>query len=84
LLDEIVSGSITDAAQLVRREHCTMRQINLTLSLALLATQVVKAAVEGAYPAASTSSACVIPTRTGPSNSSTSASISISFGTARI
>ena len=49
-LDEIVSGSITDAAQLARREQCTMRQITLTLSLAFLAPQLVKAAVEGRLP----------------------------------
>src|SRR6516165_2096476 len=29
-----------------RREHCTMRQFNLTLSLAFLAPQPVKAAVD--------------------------------------
>jgi hypothetical protein len=49
-LDEIVSGSITDAAQLAGREQCTERQINLTLSLAFLAPQLVKAAVEGRLP----------------------------------
>jgi hypothetical protein len=49
-LDEIVSGSITDAAQLAKREGCTERQINLTLSLAFLAPQLVKAAVEGRLP----------------------------------
>ena len=49
-LDEIVSGSITDAAQLAKREGCTMRQINLTLSLAFLAPALVKAAVEGRLP----------------------------------
>jgi hypothetical protein len=49
-LDEIVSGSITEAAQLAKRERCTMRQINLTLSLAFLSPQLVKAAVEGCLP----------------------------------
>ena len=49
-LDEIIAGSITDAAQLARREQCTERQINLTLSLAFLAPQLVKAAVEGRLP----------------------------------
>jgi len=49
-LDEIIAGSITDAEQLAKREHCTMRQINLTLSLAFLAPQLVKAAVEGRLP----------------------------------
>jgi len=49
-LDEIVSGSITDPKQLATRERCTVRQINLTLSLAFLAPQLVKAAVEGRLP----------------------------------
>ena len=49
-LDEIVSGSLTDADQLAKRERCTVRQVNLTLSLAFLAPQLVKAAVEGRLP----------------------------------
>jgi hypothetical protein len=49
-LDEIMTGSITDAGQLAKREGCTERQINLTLSLAFLSPQLVKAAVEGRLP----------------------------------
>src|SRR5215469_12377772 len=49
-LDEIIAGSITDAGQLVKRERCTVRQINMTLSLAFLAPALVKAAVEGRVP----------------------------------
>ena len=49
-LDEIVSGSVTDAGHLAKRERCTLRQVNLTLSLAFLAPQLVKAAVEGRLP----------------------------------
>ena len=49
-LDEIVSGSITDPEQLAKRERCTVRQINLRLSLAFLAPQLVKAAIEGRLP----------------------------------
>jgi hypothetical protein len=45
-----MTGSITDAAQLARREQCTERQINLTLPLAFLSPQLVKAAVEGRLP----------------------------------
>jgi hypothetical protein len=49
-LNEIVSGSVaTDAGQL-QRERCTVRHVNLTLSLAFLAPQLVKAAVEGRLP----------------------------------
>ena len=49
-LDEIMTGSITDAEQLAKRERCTVRQINLTLSLAFLAPPLVKAAVEDRLP----------------------------------
>jgi DNA invertase Pin-like site-specific DNA recombinase len=49
-LDEIIAGSITDAEQLAKRERCATRQINLTLSLAFLSPQLVKAAVEGRLP----------------------------------
>jgi len=49
-LDEIVAGSVTDAKHLAKRERCTVRQVNLTLSLAFLAPQLVKAAVEGRLP----------------------------------
>jgi hypothetical protein len=48
--DKIVSGSVTSAEQLARRERCTARQINLTLSLAFLSPQLVRAAVEGRLP----------------------------------
>ena len=49
-LDEIISGSITSAEQLASRNRCTVRQVNLTLSLAFLAPQLVKAAVGGRLP----------------------------------
>jgi site-specific DNA recombinase len=49
-LDEIVSGSVTDAGQFAKRERCTVRQANMTLSLAFLAPPLVKAAVEGRLP----------------------------------
>ena len=49
-LDEIVSGLVNDAGQLARRERCSLRQVNLTLSLAFLSPQLVKAAVEGRLP----------------------------------
>ena len=49
-LDELSSGAVTDAHQLAKRERCTVRQVNLTLSLAFLAPQLVKAALEGRLP----------------------------------
>jgi site-specific DNA recombinase len=49
-LQEIVVGSVKAAEQLAKRERCTVRQVNLTLSLAFLAPQLAKAAVEGRLP----------------------------------
>jgi hypothetical protein len=36
-LDEIVSSSVTDAEQIALRERCSVRQVNMTISLAFLA-----------------------------------------------
>jgi hypothetical protein len=46
----VVSGSITQAEQIAARERCSVRQVNMTLSLAFLAPALVKAAVEGRLP----------------------------------
>ena len=49
-LDDVVSGRITTTAELCAREQCSIRQVNLTISLAFLAPNLVKAAVEGRLP----------------------------------
>ena len=49
-LDKIIASSITDAGQLAKRERCTVRRIKITLSLAFLSPQLMKAAVEGRLP----------------------------------
>ena len=49
-LDEIVSGSVTDAEQIALRERCSVRHVNMTISLAFLAPKLVHAAVEGRLP----------------------------------
>src|SRR3981189_1208634 len=49
-LDEIVSGSVTNIEQIAARQKCSVRQVNMTLSLAFLAPDLVKAAVEGRLP----------------------------------
>jgi site-specific DNA recombinase len=46
-LDDVVSGRVTSVAQLCAREKCSVRQVNMTISLAFLAPNLVKAAVEG-------------------------------------
>jgi site-specific DNA recombinase len=49
-LDEIVSGSVIDVQQIAARQKCSMRQVNMTISLAFLAPDLIKAAVEGRLP----------------------------------
>jgi site-specific DNA recombinase len=49
-LDEIISGSVTDAEQIAARERCSVRHVNMTISLAFLAPKLVRAAVEGRLP----------------------------------
>jgi site-specific DNA recombinase len=49
-LDDVVSGRVTTVTELCAREKCSVRQINMTISLAFLAPNLVKAAVEGRLP----------------------------------
>ncbi len=49
-LDDVVSGRATTVAELCAREKCSVRQVNLTISLAFLAPNLVKAAIEGHLP----------------------------------
>src|SRR5260221_1686835 len=49
-LDEMVSGSATNIEQIATRQKCSVRQVNMTISLAFLAPHLVKAAVEGRLP----------------------------------
>jgi DNA invertase Pin-like site-specific DNA recombinase len=49
-LDDVVSGRVTTVAELCAREKCSVRQLNMTISLAFLAPNLVKAAVEGRLP----------------------------------
>jgi hypothetical protein len=49
-LDEIVSGSVTNIEQIATRQKCSVRQVNMTISLAFLAPDLVRAAIEGRLP----------------------------------
>ena len=49
-LDDVVSGRMTTVAELCTREKCSVRQVNMAISLAFLAPNLVKAAVEGRLP----------------------------------
>jgi site-specific DNA recombinase len=49
-LDDVISGRVTNITELCTREKCSVRQVNMTISLAFLAPNLVKAAVEGRLP----------------------------------
>ena len=49
-LDKIVANSGTSAEKISNREKCSMRKVNLTVSLAFLAPNLVMAAIEGRLP----------------------------------
>lgn len=49
-LDEVVSGSVLSIDGIAAREQCSVRQANMTISLAFVAPDLVKAAVEGRSP----------------------------------
>ncbi len=49
-LEELVTNSNATAESIAKREHCTARKVNMTISLAFLAPDLVKAAIDGALP----------------------------------
>src|SRR5206468_9413032 len=49
-LAEIVAGTVTAVEQIAARDKCSLRQVNMTMSLAFLAPSLVQAAVEGRLP----------------------------------
>ena len=49
-LDELIAGTVTNVEQIAATENCTVRQINMTISLAFLAPNLVQAAVDGRLP----------------------------------
>jgi site-specific DNA recombinase len=49
-LDELITGTCTHVEQIAATENCTVRQVNMTISLAFLAPALVQAAVDGRLP----------------------------------
>jgi hypothetical protein len=49
-LNDVVSGQVTTVTQLCTREKWSARHVNISISLAFLAPNLVKAAVEGRLP----------------------------------
>ena len=48
-LDEIVSGNAT-VEEITARQKCSVRHVNMTISMAFIAPGLIKAAVEGRLP----------------------------------
>jgi hypothetical protein len=60
-LDELARGDVSDIETIAARERCGVRKVNMTVSLAFLAPDLVKAAIEGrlqAVPAAFVTMSC--------------------------
>jgi len=49
-LNELVVDANADVERIAKREGCSVRQVNMTISLAFLAPDLVKAAIEGRLP----------------------------------
>ena len=49
-LDELIAGTVTNVEQIAATQNCTVRQINMTISLAFLAPRLVQAAADGRLP----------------------------------
>ena len=49
-LDELRAASIASVQAIAKREGCSARKVNMTISLAFLAPDLVKAAIEGRLP----------------------------------
>jgi site-specific DNA recombinase len=49
-LDEVIGSPAIGVEDIAKREHCTARKVNMTISLAFLAPDLVKAAIEGLLP----------------------------------
>jgi DNA invertase Pin-like site-specific DNA recombinase/DNA-binding CsgD family transcriptional regulator len=49
-LDELVSGQTKSPEEIAQRERCSVRKVNMTISLAFLGPNLVKASVEGSLP----------------------------------
>src|SRR5262245_43269269 len=49
-LNELIADPTSNAASIATRDGCSVRKVNMTISLAFLAPDLVKAAIEGRLP----------------------------------
>src|ERR1700726_1200952 len=49
-LDELITAETATTESIAKRERCSVRKVNMTISLAFLAPDLVKAAIDGRLP----------------------------------
>ena len=49
-LDELLAEQTATTGSIAKRERCSVRKVNMTISLAFLAPDLVKAAIDGRLP----------------------------------
>jgi site-specific DNA recombinase len=49
-LDELIADATARAESIAKQENCSARKVNMTISLAFLAPDLVKAAIDGRLP----------------------------------
>ena len=67
-LDEIVAGTVKSVEQIAARDNCSIRQVNMTISLAFLAPELAQAVVEDDCLAASASLVYAMLLPSGPAS----------------
>jgi site-specific DNA recombinase len=59
-LDEMIAGTVTSVEQIAARDKCSIRQVNMTISLAFLAPELVRQPSRDDCLAASASLGCAM------------------------
>ena len=67
-LDELMTDPTANTESIAEREGCSVRKVNMTISLAFLAPDLVKAAIEGRLPHGWESRGCAICPPNGLAN----------------
>jgi ParB-like chromosome segregation protein Spo0J len=49
-VSQLITGDLTSTDQIAQRERCSERSVRMTLGLAFLSPEIVKAAIDGQLP----------------------------------
>ena len=67
-LEELVTGAATGIEQIAIHNKCSIRHVNMTISMAFIAADLVKAAIEAACPVPSARPICATHRPSGRTN----------------